>query len=134
MTFRSATLCLPTADRRRAHAFYGEGLGLETPGEPADDGVPEPLQVVLGDGLTVMMIPAGGFGWATAGRATAAPGTVECLLSVTVGSAGEVDDLLARALAGGGEIVSAAEQQPWGYSGSFADPDGHLWEVLAPPA
>jgi predicted lactoylglutathione lyase len=28
-------------------------------------------------------------------------------------------------------VASAAQHQPWGYSGTFADPDGHLWQVLA---
>lgn len=127
------TLCLPTEDRRRAYAFYGDGgLGLETPGELADDGVPEPLRVVVNDGLWVMLIPTGGFGWVTSGRATAGRDTVECLLSITVPSTDEVDAFVERARQAGGEVASAPEQKPWGYFGSIADPDGHLWEAIAP--
>jgi hypothetical protein len=37
------TISLATADRRRALAFYRDGLGLEAFGPLADDGVPEPL-------------------------------------------------------------------------------------------
>jgi uncharacterized protein len=124
-------LALPTEDRGRAHTF-AQALGLDTPGELADDGVPEPLRVVLNERTAVMYIPTGGFGWVTAGRDTAQPGTTECLVSLQVGSAREVDDLLARASSGGAEIASAAQQQGWGYTGVFADPDGHLWEVIAP--
>ena len=124
-------LALPTEDRGRAYAF-ALALGLDTPGELADDGVPEPLRVVLNERTAVMYIPTGGFGWVTAGRATARRGTTECLVSLQVGSAREVDDLLARASSGGAEIASAAQQQGWGYTGVFADPDGHLWEVIAP--
>ena len=43
-------------------------------GELADDGVPEPLQLVLNDGLRLMLIPTGGFGWITEDHEVAAPG------------------------------------------------------------
>ncbi|WP_338089720.1 VOC family protein [Nocardioides lijunqiniae] len=131
MRTQRVTLCLPTDDRRRAHDFFA-ALGFATPGEPADDGVPEPLQVALNDGLHVMLIPTDGFGWVTAGRTTAARDTAECLLSLAAGSPAEVDGLLARAAEAGGEVVSPAQQRPWGHTGTFADPDGHLWEVAAP--
>ncbi len=127
----NATIAMPTEDRGRAHAF-ARALGFETPGELADDGVPEPLRVVLNERTTVMYIPTGGFGWVTAGRTTAERGTVECLLSVQVETNAEVDHLVARATGAGGEVASAPEQQEWGYSGAFADPDGHLWQVLVP--
>ena len=52
---------LPTADRSRAHAF-ALALGLETPGELAEDGVPEPLRVQLNERASVMYVPTGGFG------------------------------------------------------------------------
>ena len=39
---------------------------------------------------------------------------------------------MARAATSGGEIASAAQHQAWGYSAAFADPDGHLWQVLVP--
>lgn len=125
------TLALPTEDRGRAHAFY-LALGLAAPGDVAEDGVPEPLRVIVNDGLTIMLIPTGGFGWVTAGRTTADRATAECLLSVPASTPDEVTTALARASEAGGEIVSAAQQQPWGFTGTFADPDGHLWEVMSP--
>lgn len=122
-------IALPTEDRGRAYAF-AHALGLETPGELADDGVPEPLRVRLNERTAVMYIPTGGFGWVTADRTTAGRDTTECLVSLQVGSTKEVDDLLARASSGGAEIVSPAQQKQWGYTGSFTDPDGHLWEAI----
>jgi predicted lactoylglutathione lyase len=123
-------LALPTEDRARAHAF-AVALGLETPGdEIADDGVPEPLRVALNERTCVMYIPTGGFGWVTAGRPTAQRDTAECLVTLQVDTAAEVDDVVARAANAGGVVVSAAQHQSWGYSGTFADPDGHLWQVL----
>lgn len=46
----------------------------------------------------------------------------------------EVDAVLAEAVAAGGRLVKAAQKVFWGgYSGYFADPDGHLWEVAHNP-
>jgi catechol 2,3-dioxygenase-like lactoylglutathione lyase family enzyme len=46
----------------------------------------------------------------------------------------EVDAVLAEAKAAGATIPKPAEDAFWGgYSGYFADPDGHLWEVAWNP-
>jgi uncharacterized protein len=124
-------IALPTADRSRAYAF-ARVLGLETPGELAEDGVPEPLRVQLNERASVMYVPTGGFSWITAGRATAESGTSECLLSLQVGTISEVDDLVGHVDAAGGRVVSGPEQKAWGYTGTFTDPDGHLWEAIVP--
>lgn len=131
MRSHDVVIALPTEDRARAHAF-AQALGFETPGDLAEDGVPEPLQLVLNPHASVMYVPTGGFGWITAGRDVAARGTVECLVSLAAGSTSEVDDLVRRVEGAGGAIVVAPQEQPWGYTGTFADPDGHLWEVLVP--
>jgi predicted lactoylglutathione lyase len=45
-----------------------------------------------------------------------------------------VDAVIAEAEAAGGTVVKPAEDVFWGgYSGYFADPDGHLWEVAWNP-
>ncbi len=45
-----------------------------------------------------------------------------------------VDTLLDEAVAAGGRLAKPAEDVFWGgYSGYFADPDGHLWEVAWNP-
>ncbi len=61
MATYNLVIALPTADRSRAHAF-ALALGLETPGEVAEDGVPEPLRVQLNERALVMYVPTGGFG------------------------------------------------------------------------
>jgi predicted lactoylglutathione lyase len=132
-TFVPSTIAFPIADRQRSHRFYGAGLGFETPGEPAGDGVPEPLRVLVNDRLCLMLIPTGGFGWVTAGADVAAAGTVECQLGVTAPDAAGVDAVMATARAAGATILSEAGQQEWGYCGVFADPDGHQWMILAAP-
>jgi catechol 2,3-dioxygenase-like lactoylglutathione lyase family enzyme len=47
----------------------------------------------------------------------------------------EVDAVLAEAAAAGATITKPAADAFWGgYTGCFADPDGHLWEVAWNPA
>jgi uncharacterized glyoxalase superfamily protein PhnB len=41
---------------------------------------------------------------------------------------------MAEAASAGGRVVRPAHDTDWGgYSGYFADPDGHLWEVAWNP-
>ena len=117
-------ISLPIGDRATSHAFY-TALGLEAVGELASDGLPEPLQFALNPETNLMLIPRGGFGWVIGANAVAEPGTSECVLSL----AGDVDAVIAAARDAGATIVAEPAQQPWGYVGTFADPDGHLWRV-----
>ena len=55
-------------------------------------------------------------------------------LAYNARSRDEVDAVLAEAAAAGGAIAKPASDAFWGgYSGYFADPDGHLWEVAWNP-
>ena len=130
---RSVVVSLPIADRPTAFAFYRDGLGLAAIGEPADDGVPEPLQFALTDGTRLMLIPTGGFGWVIGDREVAAPGHSECLLSLAVDDDDAVDDAVEQARRAGATVVRPPQRQPWGYDGAFADPDGHVWMVTSTP-
>jgi catechol 2,3-dioxygenase-like lactoylglutathione lyase family enzyme len=55
-------------------------------------------------------------------------------LAINLASPAEVDAALADAVAAGAVLAKPAQQTSWGgYSGYFADPDGHLWEVAHNP-
>ncbi len=55
-------------------------------------------------------------------------------LAHNVAERGDVDRVLAEAEAAGAAILKPAEDAFWGgYSGYFADPDGHAWEVAWNP-
>ena len=125
-------VALPTADRRRSFAFYRDALGFDALGEPAEDGVPEPLQFVVNDGVRIMLVPTVGFGWITGGRDVAPHDSTECVLNLTTDSDADVDATVRSAHAAGGAVVSEPEHRPWGYTGAFADPDGHVWMVGTP--
>ncbi len=125
----NVVIALPTADRSRAFEF-ARALDLETPGDPDVDGIPEPLRVQLNAQAALMYVPTGGFGWITGGRPTAGPTSSECLISLQVDTISGVDDILSRVEAAGGRVASGPEQKSYGYTGTFTDPDGHLWEVI----
>lgn len=129
MKFGQTTIALPVSDRPTSYAFYTR-LGFSTVGEIADDGVPEPLQLEINDGLRVMFIPPGGFGWVTGGRELAPRDTSECLIVISRPTREEVEQLVDRAREAGAEIVMEPGDQDWGFCGVFADPDGHVWQVV----
>jgi predicted lactoylglutathione lyase len=149
--FDRATLCLPIADRRASHTFY-TALGFEPVGELGEDGLPEPMQIQVSDGLRMMLIPTGGFGWVIGDRDVARSTAHECILAVGLPTETQVDDLMRRAQDAGANVVYPPGNQAWGsgddtsddsddsdnsddtdeiaaYAGVFADPDGHLWQV-----
>jgi uncharacterized protein len=74
-----------------------------------------------------------GFGWIVGDHEVAAPGTSECLVGLSVRTTADVDAAMARAAAAGATIVTDAGEQPWGYAGAVADPDGHVWMVTSNP-
>lgn len=120
---------LPIADRRTSFTFYRDGLGFAALGEPREDGIPEPLQFALNDGVRVMLIPTGGFDRITGDHQVAPDGTSECVLVLATGTDEGVDEVIQRAQAAGADVITPPGQQPWGYAGAFADPDGHIWMV-----
>lgn len=128
MKLDRATVCLPTKNRQVSHAFY-TALGFAAVGELGDDGLPEPLQFEISLGLRVMLIPTRGFGWVIGDRKRAPRRTHECLVVIGLPTDAEVDKLMRRAQDAGAKIVTEAGNQQWGYLGTFADPDGHLWQV-----
>lgn len=55
-------------------------------------------------------------------------------LAHNVDSEAKVDEVMHQALEAGATLVKEAQKVDWGgYSGYFADPDGHLWEIAHNP-
>ena len=117
---------LGVADLERSRAFY-EALGLR---------VAEAGEGVVFFQLTGQVL--GLFGRsalaADQGRPDAALGTGAMTLARNFATEAEVDAAFALALAAGGAALKRPEKVFWGgYSGYFADPDGHVWEVAMNP-
>jgi uncharacterized protein len=62
------------------------------------------------------------------------PGFSGVSLAFNVEEEASVEKVLEAAVAAGGRIIKPAQRALWrGYSGYFADLDGHLWEVAHNP-
>lgn len=68
------------------------------------------------------------------GRPGASLGTGAMTLAQNFYTEADVDAAYAAALAAGAQPLKAPEKVFWGgYSGYFADPDGHVWELAMNP-
>jgi len=56
--------------------------------------------------------------------------TTEAILAVSLEDRAAVDDLAEKALAAGGRPSTDPQDHGFMYQRSFADPDGHLWELF----
>ncbi|WP_254276652.1 VOC family protein [Halomonas sp. 3H] len=120
-------ITLGVGDLARARRFY-EGLGWRV--GLAVEG--EVLFFQL-NGLVLSLYARAALA-EDAGVAEAGSGFAGITLAHNVRSAPEVDAVLGEAERAGGRIVRPARRAEWGgYSGYFADPDGHLWEVAHNP-
>ncbi len=59
------------------------------------------------------------------------PGFRGVTLGINLESNEAVETMMEEALAAGATVVKPAQRAEWGgHSGYFADPDGHLWELV----
>lgn len=128
MRQRLTLVTLGVADLARSRRFYCEGLGFV----PAKAGNEFVSFFDMGGALLSLY---GRDALAEdAGLPAAGQGFRGVTLAHNVGSEAEVDAVFATALAAGAVAVKAPRKVFWGgYSGYFADPDGHLWEVAHNP-
>lgn len=124
---RISLLTLGVSDLVRSRAFY-EALGFAA--SSASQG-------------NVAFYQSGGIGLALYPRhllaedaqvADTSPGFSGVTIALNQRTEAEVDRVLAHAAVCGARIAKPAQKVFWGgYSGYFADPDGHLWEVAHNP-
>ncbi|MBD0282006.1 MAG: VOC family protein [Gemmatimonadetes bacterium] len=126
MEQRISLITLGVQDLARARAFY-EALGWSTGAEPGDD---------------VVFFQAGGMVLALWSRASLAEDTVVedrggwggTTLAYNTRSPDEVDAVIEEARGAGATVLREPAATFWGgYSGVFADPEGHPWEVAHNP-
>jgi hypothetical protein len=127
MEQRLSLVTLGVADLERARRFYEDGLGWRRGNDHPE----------------VVFYQLGGMVFALWGRDALAQdahlpdagrGFGGIALAYNARTRDEVDAVLAEAEAAGARILKPAEDAFWGgYSGYFADPDGHPWEVAWNP-
>ena len=121
------TLAVPDLEAERA--FYVDGLGwpvaLEAEGEV--------LMIQVAEKVVLSLWDRGHFE-EEVGEAQSGPGHPPLTLAHNVRSPEEVDAVLEAARVAGAPRVEAGQERAWGgYTGSFADPAGFLWEVAHNP-
>ena len=125
---KSIFVNLPVADVARATAFY-EAIGAER--NPAfSDGTASCM--VFADTIYAMLLSHEKFAGFIPGRTIAdARAAVGMLIALSEDSREAVDAVVGTVAAAGG-TADATPVQDLGfmYSRSFADPDGHIWEVF----
>lgn len=116
---------IPVDDLQKSIAFYRDGLGLAIEEQDEDHAA---LDL---DGVYLVLLQKSEFGTYVEqlGHRPAARGAAEAIMSYFAESKSEVDSVMAQAQRAGAQIVAATDEDGV-YSGYFADPDGHTWEVL----
>lgn len=125
---RISMITLGVRHLARAVSFYEEGLGF-----PRMDSPPEVAFFTL-NGTWLGLYGREALA-EDAAVASEGGGFESFALAHNVHSEAEVDEVMAQAARAGAMIVKQPEKADWGgYSGYFADLDGHLWEVAYNPA
>ena len=124
---RVTLITLGVADLAVSRAFYGR-MGWKEHGESQ-----EGIAFFQLNGLALALFGREALA-ADQGRPGAALGTGAVTLAQNFTTEAGVDAAFAAALAAGGMALKAPEKVFWGgYSGYWADPDGHVWEVAMNP-
>lgn len=128
MQARVHIITLGIRDFANAVRFYRDGLGWPLSTASVDD-----VAFFRLDGLVLALYP-----WDKLAEDAAVPpagtGFRGVTLAHNVRRREDVDTILALAVSAGATLVKPARDVFWGgYSGYFADPEGHLWEVAWNP-
>jgi catechol 2,3-dioxygenase-like lactoylglutathione lyase family enzyme len=124
-------ITLAVDDLDRSLAFYRDGLGWPTEGIVGQEFHDQVTVAIftLDGGLLLTLYERTNLA-KDASLPAGPPSSTEFSLGIPAGSREEVDRLLAQAQAAGGTLTAPAHMRPFGvYSGYFADPDGHLFEI-----
>ncbi len=124
---RSVMVNLPVRNLRVSAAFFAELGFMPSPGACG----PDTACLVIDQNITVMLTAAERYRDRVNCDASCTGSAGEVLLCLSADSEQEVDELLMKAIVAGARPWPLVDGRPV-YSGSFLDPDGHLWQVACP--
>ena len=116
---------LPVKDLSAAIAFY-EAVGAVPNKDFADDSA---QMLSFSDAIHVMLLTHARFTSFTPRKIPDAHETAQVLLALSEASREDVDATVGKALAAGGTEPNPSQEHGFMYGRSFADLDGHIWEV-----
>ena len=117
---------LAVRDLKRSMAFFSD-LGFEFNPKFTDENAA--CMIVSGDAY-VMLLTQSYFRTFTKREPCDTTTRTEGLYALSCESRAEVDELVRKAIAGGGQHAMDAQDHGFMYSWSFYDLDGHHWEVF----
>ena len=118
---------LPVTDLARSIAFY-EAVGATKNPQFSDDTA---ACMVLSDTIFVMLLTHAKFASFTTRQIPDAHASCQVMLALSKEAQGEVDRVVANAArAGGAADPNPRQDHGFMYGRSYADPDGHIWEVF----
>jgi uncharacterized protein len=117
---------LPVKDLNASKEFFSK-LGFSYNNDFTDDSA---ACMVVEENIFYMLLTEARFKDFINGEISDAHTSTEVLNGLSCESREQVDDLVTRALAGGGKEWKPKQDYGFMYSGSFQDLDGHVWELI----
>lgn len=126
MKVKSIYLNLATKDLDKTRDFWSQ-LGFSFNENLSND---KALCLVLNDGAMYTMFIRQDYFNAFTNRDIADDYSNQMLIAIEVDSKERLHQIINRAIENGGSRYKESRDYDWMYYDSFADPDGHKWELL----
>lgn len=117
---------LPVRDLSKSMEFFAK-LGFTFNAQLTDE---DATCMIVGENIFAMLLIEERFREFTKKPIADARKSTEVLLALDVASRDEVDQMVCNALSAGGSVYTDPQDHGWMYGHSFADLDGHQWEIL----
>jgi len=117
---------LPVKDLAASMAFF-TSLGFSFNPQFTDE---KAGSMVISDNIFAMLLTEEYFKTFTKKNIADAKAATEVLIAIDASSKEEVQEMVAKARAAGGAIYAEPQDHGWMYQHSFADLDGHQWEIV----
>ena len=117
---------LPVKDLDKSVDFFTQ-LGFQFNAQFTDKSA---TCMIISEEAYVMLLVGGRFQDFTKKPIADARSQTEAIIALSADSRAEVDEIVNKALAAGGQPSSDPQDHGFMYGWSFQDLDGHLWEIL----
>lgn len=117
---------LPVKDLKRSVDFFTK-VGFTFNPQFTDDNA---TSMIIGENIFAMLLVEEYFRTFTNKQIADGKSTTEVINAFSMNSRQEVDDIIAKAIAAGGNQYKDTQDYGWMYGRNFEDLDGHQWEFF----
>lgn len=117
---------LPVKDLEKSKSFFSQ-LGFTFNPQFTDE---KAACMIIGENIFAMLLTEPFFKTFTKKEICDAKKNTEVLIALDAVNRAEVDELVKKAVAAGGTLYAEPQDHGWMYAHSFADLDGHQWELV----